>query len=272
MRTGPLAYVVVAVLGMALVGVTLLVLANNQIADRESDKASLQSQVSQAQAEAERLASFAEFASVQEARQETVSSLARSRFDWERVLRELALVIPSDVWLTALTATATPDVTLSASSSGGSSTAGMATNVEGPSLQIQGCAAGHEAVARFIAAVQDIGGVTRVSVLKSDRPELGSGSADSGAATSGDGCSSRDFVSTFEAVAAFDAVEVDAVTPEAEAAPVTEPAATAAESADQGQVADAGQQLQQQKGSAADKTQKGRNAADTFIPGTGTGP
>jgi Tfp pilus assembly protein PilN len=272
MRTGPLAYVVVAVLGMALVGVTLLVLANNQIADRESDKVSLQSQVSQAQAEAERLASFAEFASLEEARQETVSSLARSRFDWERVLRELALVIPSDVWLTGLTATATPDVTLSASSSGGSSTAGMATNVEGPSLQISGCAAGHEAVARFIAAVQDIGGVTRVSVLKSDRPELGGGSADSGAATSGDGCSSRDFVSTFEAVAAFDAVEVAAVTPEPapEPTPAPEPAATAA--ADQSQVADAGQELQEQESSAADKTQKGRNAADTFIPGTGTGP
>jgi Tfp pilus assembly protein PilN len=271
MRTGPLSYVVVAVLGVALVGVTLLVLANNQIADRESEKANLQSQVSQAEAEAERLASFAAFASLQEAREETVSSLARSRFDWERVLRELAIVIPSDVWLTGLTATATPDVTLSASTSGGSSTAGMATNVEGPSLQIQGCAAGHEAVARFIAALQDIGGVTRVSVLKSDRPELGSGSADSAAATSGDGCSSRDFVSTFEAVAAFDAVEVAAVTPEPEPAPATEPAATA-QTADQNQVADAGQQLQRQKSSAAEKTQKGRDAADTFIPGTGTAP
>jgi Tfp pilus assembly protein PilN len=274
MRTGPLSYVVVAVLGVALVGVTLLVLANNQVADRESEKASLQSQVSQAEAEAERLASFAEFASLQEAREETVSSLARSRFDWERVLRELALVIPSDVWLTGLTATATPDVTLSASTSGGSSTAGMATNVEGPSLQIQGCAAGHEAVARFIAALQDIGGVTRVSVLKSDRPELGGGGADAGAATSGDGCSSRDFVSTFEAVAAFDAVEVAAATPEIapEPTPAPETAATAAQTADQAQVADAGQQLQQQESSAADKTQKGRNAADTFIPGTGTGP
>jgi hypothetical protein len=180
-------------------------------------------------------------------------------------------VIPGDVWLTGLTATATPDVTLGASTSGGSSTAGMATNVEGPSLQIQGCAAGHEAVARFIAALQDIGGVTRVAVLKSDRPELGSGSADAGAATSGDGCSSRDFVSTFEAVAAFDAVEVAAVTPEPEPAPATETAATA-QTTDQSQVADAGQQLQQQESSAAEKTQKGRNAADTFIPGTGTGP
>lgn len=272
MRTGPLAYVVVAVLGVALVGVTLLVLANNQVSDRESEKASLESQVVQAEAEAERLASFAEFATLQEAREETVSSLARSRFDWERVLRELAIVIPDDVWLTGLTATASPDVTLGASAAtGGSSTAGMATNVEGPSLQIQGCAAGHEAVAQFIAALQDIGGVTRVSVLKSDRPELAAGGAEVSAATSGDGCSSRDFVSTFEAVAAFDAVQIEATAPEpVPATPATETAATA--EADQSQVADAEQQLQRHESSAGGQTQKGRKAADTFIPGMGTGP
>jgi hypothetical protein len=53
MRTGPLAYVVVAVLAVALVGVTLLVMANNQISDREAEKASLESQVVQAEAEAD---------------------------------------------------------------------------------------------------------------------------------------------------------------------------------------------------------------------------
>ena len=30
----------------------------------------------------------------------TVTSLADSRFDWERVMRELSLVLPADVWLT----------------------------------------------------------------------------------------------------------------------------------------------------------------------------
>lgn len=97
LRTGPLGYVIVAVLAVALLGVTLVVTTDNRISDREAQKASLESQVSQAQAEAQRYRSFTDFAALQQARQETVASLATSRFDWERVLRELAIVIPDDI-------------------------------------------------------------------------------------------------------------------------------------------------------------------------------
>ena len=271
MRTGPIAYVVVGVLAAALVAVTLLVMTNNKISDREAERASLESQVSQAEAEAQRLAPFAEFASLQQAREQTVSTLARSRFDWERVLRELAIVIPEDVWLTGLNATVSPDVTVSGSTS--TASAGGTESIAGPSLQIQGCAAGHEAVARFLAALQDIDGVTRVSVLKSDRPDLASpGAATADAASSG-GCSSRDFVSTFEVAAAFDAVQIGADAQEpAPATPATATTTSSTTTADQGQVADSQQQLSQQKDSAAQQTQKARKASDTFIPGAGTGP
>ena len=47
---------------------------------------------------------------------QTVSSLAQSRFDWERVLRELSLVIPEDVWLVKVTGTVSPAVDLDAGS------------------------------------------------------------------------------------------------------------------------------------------------------------
>src|SRR5688500_18054116 len=141
MRTGPLAYMVVAALAAALVAVTVLVMTNNKVSDREAEKANLESQVAQAEAEAQRLASFANFASLQQAREETVSTLARSRFDWERVLRELAIVIPEDVWLINLTATVSPVVQLSdtgSSASAGSSASGI-ERVQGPALPIEGC-------------------------------------------------------------------------------------------------------------------------------------
>ena len=73
---------------------------SNQISDRKAEKSSLESQLSTAQAEADRTKSFADFAALQLSREQTVASLAQSRFDWERVLRELAIVIPHDVWLT----------------------------------------------------------------------------------------------------------------------------------------------------------------------------
>ncbi len=218
MRTGALSYVIVAVLAVALLGVTGVVLTNNQISDRESEKSGLASQLAEAQAQAERVGSFANFASLKQAREQTVASLAQSRFDWERVLRELAIVIPENVWLTHLTATVSPDVQLS--DSGSSSSAGVSgtDSVLGPALQIQGCGAGHEAVAGFLAALRDIGGVTRVAVLSSDLPDSSTAteSSSAGAASTGgssEECATRDFISKFEAVAAFDAVPVSPSTP-----------------------------------------------------------
>jgi Tfp pilus assembly protein PilN len=280
MRTGGLSYVIVAVLAVALLAVTGLVLTNNQISDRKAEKTGLEGQLAEAQAQAEQVSSFADFASVQQAREETVSTLARSRFDWERVLRELAIVIPDDVWLTHLTATVSPDVQLSDSSSSASSGVSGLDSVEGPALQIEGCGDGHESVAGFLAALRDIDGVTRVSVLSSDRPESSSSteSASVGATGSGDtsgGCATRDFISTFNIVAAFDAVQIGggteapATPPEASQPPASGSTASAT---DQSQVSDAQQELEQAKQSAARQTQKAGKDTSTIIPGAATAP
>jgi Tfp pilus assembly protein PilN len=266
-RTGSLAYVVVGALGAALLAVTAIVLTNNQISDRQAEKASLGEQVATAQMEADRLGSFARFASMEQAREQTVASLAQSRFDWERVLRELAIVIPSDVWLTNLTASVSADAASSSSSASASATSdsGSAENVDGPSLHIQGCAAGHEAVARFLAALDDVDGVTRVSVLNSDLPDPSSGGATGAVDVGGAACSTRDFVSQFQVVAAFDEVQIDPTTQGI----APQPATTVS---DQSQVADGQQELQQQANTANQQAKKGRQAVDTFVPGAGTTP
>jgi Tfp pilus assembly protein PilN len=232
LRTGPLAYVIVAVLALALAGVTALVITGNQVSDRKAEVATLESKVAVAEAEADRLSAYTDFASMQQARQATVASLATSRFDWERVLRELAIVIPDDVWMTSVTAAASSDSGSSTSSSTGSP--GTA-EITGPSLDIQGCADGHEAVAKFLASLREVDGVTRVSVMSSDRPEADgsttSSTSSSGSSDSAVSCSTRGFISTFEVVAAFDAAQPvtpassSAITPSAtpSAAPEGEP-------------------------------------------------
>ena len=279
---GPLAYVVVAVLAVGLA---------RGHGDRAHEQPDLRSQggeveprvaaVHGAGGGGSHVQSFADFAALQLTREQTVASLAQSRFDWERVLRELAIVIPHDVWLTSLNASVSQDAAASsASSSSSSGSSAGSESITGPSLEIEGCAGGHEAVARFLAALADIDGVTRVSVLKSDRPDQASPGAAATAASSGtaagsEGCSSRDFVSQFEVVAAFDAVQIDAGAPRAIAPTTTHDADGDFDHdrpPDQSQVADAEQQLQQQKDSAAQKTAKGRKAVDTFIPGTGAAP
>ncbi len=87
-------------------------------------------------------------------------------------------------------------------------------SVQGPALELVGCAKGQEAVARFVSALNDIDGVTRVGVqssqLGSDQSSGGAAPSLSGAGTSSSGCQTRDFVAQFEIVAAFDAAPTPA--------------------------------------------------------------
>jgi Tfp pilus assembly protein PilN len=209
-RTGPLAYLLVGVLIAALVAVTALVLTGNAISDRKAEVAGLEQEQSALAAEAEKLEPFTAFRTMEEARTATVTGLAKSRFDWERVLRELSLVLPEDVWLINLTGTVKPEVEIE---DGAEITA--RDSVPGPALEIIGCAASQDSVGRFVAALHDIDGVTRVTAARSERPDLSSteatGATDAAGATdeSEDDCRTRDFIARFEVVAAFDEVQLD---------------------------------------------------------------
>ncbi len=166
LRTGPLAYMLLGALVLTLAGVTALVLTENQISDRKGEVVTLKREDAAAQAQATRLAAYSQFRALSEQRVATVTSLADSRFDWERVMRELTLILPSDVWLNGLQATATPSVSLGGSEGGGSS-ASLRGAVPGPALELNGCATGQDAVAGFVTALKDIDGVTRVGVARS---------------------------------------------------------------------------------------------------------
>jgi Tfp pilus assembly protein PilN len=241
-RTGAIPYFVLGVLGLAVVAVAFLALTNKQINDSKAEKASLEAQEAQAQARAEALAPYADFVQASEARTATVTSLAQSRFDWVRVLKELSLVLPGDIWLTGL--------------SGATSGDGDAAGLTVPNLNITGCGTGHRAVAAFVQTLQDIDGVTRVGVASSTR-----GLEEGGGGGGGDdSCQTRDFIATFDINVAFDAAPV----PTAATTAPTDPAAGAV--APEPQVADAQQQEQQARDSAAEQTEKSRNAAE-IIPG-----
>ncbi|MGH2950808.1 MAG: PilN domain-containing protein [Solirubrobacterales bacterium] len=221
-RTGALPYLLVGALVLAVAAVTGIVLTSNQISDREAELASLEAQEAEASARAAALRPYADFATMAEARDTTVTSLAQSRFDWERVLNELALVIPDDVWLIKVTGTATPDVEVEESAE-----IPIRSEVPGPALTMIGCGASQESVAAFAAALRDVDGVTRVTVSSAERPDLTSSAGGSGS-EGVDDCRTRDFISRFEVVAAFDEVPVPAGavapgTPGAPAAPEAPP-------------------------------------------------
>src|SRR3954447_23905559 len=96
MRTGAFSYVLIAALGLALLGIIALAFTSKQVSDRKSEVAKLTVEEQQATAKANSLQAFANFRAVQEQRSSSVTSLAQSRFDWQRVINELARVLPSN--------------------------------------------------------------------------------------------------------------------------------------------------------------------------------
>ncbi len=228
-RSGPLAYIVIGALVAALLGVTLLVVTENQISDREAEVTRLQAENAAAQARAARFTAYTQFHQIRDQRVATVASLADSRFDWERVMRELALVIPKDVWLTNLTGTVRPDIQVD----GGAGISALRDAAPGPALELVGCATGQDAVARFISDLKDIDGVTRVGVLSSALPTGSSGgsgssaaSSDSNASSASGTCQTRKFIAQFQIVASFDAAPIPTADAAAGASTAATPAST----------------------------------------------
>ncbi|HXQ88549.1 MAG TPA: hypothetical protein VN733_02820 [Solirubrobacterales bacterium] len=209
LRTGPLAYVFVGALALVLVGVTMLVLASNEVSEKKDELSTLKREDADAKARAEELAPYAQFQAMSQQRVETVTSLADSRFDWPRVMRELALILPDDVIVSNLSAGAAASGEESGESLGGAL---------GPSMELSGCAPGQDSVARFVSALKDIDGVTRVGLESST---IGEGSSSS----SSQACEDAGYEDQYEIVVAFDAAPVP-VSAEAEAAAAAEAEAT----------------------------------------------
>ncbi len=260
-RAGAASYILVAVLVAALLAVSGVVLTANDIEGKEAELASLEAERGEAQARAAALSEFTSFQEMKDARVETVASLAKSRFDWERVIREVSLVLPETVWLTNLTGTVAPEVTVT-----NAANASTRSEIPGPALAMIGCARSQQDVAELINAVGDIDGVTRVLVENSEKPTGASAGASAGAAQTNEDCRTRDFIAKFQLVAAFDSVTAGASAPPAPATPEgSAPAEATPTSADAS--AQTQQTEQQQNVEAA--TDRGRKAAGLIGAGDG---
>jgi Tfp pilus assembly protein PilN len=266
LRTGVFTYVLVGGLALFLLGIVVVALTSKQINDRQGEKQGLEQELDQATAKAQSLQAFTDFRAAQETRAATVTSLAASRFDWQRVMHELSLILPSDVWLNSITGTVSPNVTIdsggSGGASGGSGGSGLRAEIAGPALEITGCATGQDAVAGFVASLEDIDGVTRVGLDSSESAEESSGGTTGDA---GSDCTGPD-VASFSLVVAFDSVPAPGT---ATSVPSVPPPASPSggQSADQSQVADAQQQEAVQAASTREQTTKAQNAAANLTPG-----
>ena len=171
-KGGAGAFVVLGVLAACVAGAAGYVLAENTIKQRSVDLAQVTASQTAVQSQANQLKPYADYDSMAKARVQTVRDLASSRFDWEQALRDLARAVPADVTLLSLNG----DVSTSA---GGS---GIRAAISAPAITVTGCAPGQTEVARLMARLRDIDGVSRVSLSKSATTEVTAQAATGGTA------------------------------------------------------------------------------------------
>ena len=191
------AYIVLGVLGALLVATVMYVVTTNQVTSQKAETQELKAETQAAEQRAGALAQFGDFQEMKATRMASVALLAAGRFDWERMSRELARVLPAGVWLTDLTATATGEEaessgsgsgsgSSSSSSSSTSTSAGAAGEQPGPSIKMTGCSPTQEGVAETMVRLRRLHQAEDVQLVRSERGEdVAAPAAPSGPSPSG---------------------------------------------------------------------------------------
>jgi Tfp pilus assembly protein PilN len=163
-------YAVLGVLGAAVLCVLALVATSNQINGKTDDLAEIQSDSQREKQVADALRPYGQFADLQRARVTQINTLAASRYNWERPLRQLSKAIPRNVWLLNVTATENPTVQIEEGGAGGDIT-NLREKTQAPAFAITGCTYSQHAVARMMTRMRNLDDVTAVRLAKSARKE-----------------------------------------------------------------------------------------------------
>jgi Tfp pilus assembly protein PilN len=170
-----LAKIAVALLGLVLfAGLAAAYLFTGAgVMSKQGELDDLRAQLAELEVPAEEpMPAGPELAGEGQARTTALSAALAIRIAWDRVLREVSLVVPEDVWLTQLSAS-TPNA-----ATAGAAPAPAATGSASPnSLAAVGFARSQESVALFLSRLESIPELTTVQLQASTRTESETGEA-----------------------------------------------------------------------------------------------
>jgi Tfp pilus assembly protein PilN len=173
-NTARLALAVAALVTIAGLASAFLLLSA-RVSDKKQQYDDLRGQLASLNVPAEEPASAGDQALVEE-RASRTSALATAlggRVAWDRLLREISLVLPEDVWLTKLTATAPPPAAGAATPPPeGTTTAGGAAP-GASSVTITGNTYDQDSVAQLLSRLAVIPELSSVKLLSSTRTKVG---------------------------------------------------------------------------------------------------
>ena len=152
------AYVLIGTLAAVVLMATVYALTSNQVNSRKAEEAKVSQEAQSLEAQTASLDRFGDFAQVKQARLASVRELANGRFDWERFMRELSLVLPRGSWIKEVDASAT-----------GSPEGGQPSDQPAgqPSAKLTGCTPKQPETAKLMVRLRRMHRVDDVSLRES---------------------------------------------------------------------------------------------------------
>ena len=165
------AHAVLGVLAVLLAMAVVYVLSANSVTEKESQAEEARIEAEQLEAQAANKENFTDFAQIAQTRAASVAAVASTRFDWERLMRELSRVMPAGSWLTSASASVTGTPGVAANPTDPAATA--APGAGSPSATLTGCTPKHSDVARMMVRLRQLHRVVDVELTQSSRDDDG---------------------------------------------------------------------------------------------------
>jgi len=166
--SGKGAHALLGLLAVLLAMAVVYVLTANSVTEREGKAEEARLEADRLEAEATNKASFTDFAAIAQTRMVSVAGVASARFDWERFMRELSLVMPEGSWLRSASASAAGAPEAAAAPASATPTE---PDTASPSATLTGCTPEHSDVARMMVRLRQLHRVTDVVLTQSSKED-----------------------------------------------------------------------------------------------------
>jgi Tfp pilus assembly protein PilN len=159
------AYVVIGLLSVVLVMAVAYVLTTNKVNENQTQAAQAKQEADALEAQAAQMGSFTNFATIKEQRLVSVVSTAQTRFDWERLMREVSRIMPEGSWLKTTDASV-----LGSDDAAAQATTGVAAvGPVNPSATFVGCTRKQSEVAALMVRMRQMHRVSDVELNASSQ-------------------------------------------------------------------------------------------------------
>jgi Tfp pilus assembly protein PilN len=169
--SGKGAHAALGVLALLLAMVVAYVLTANNVTERQNETEAARVEADRLEAQAAQKGEFSDFAAIAQTRMQSVAGVAASRFDWERFMRELALVMPEGSWLQTADASTTGDTAATGTSAAPAPAAAPTTAAGAPSANLVGCTPDQSDAARMMVRLRQLHRVEDVELGASTQEE-----------------------------------------------------------------------------------------------------